>query len=580
MSNRYANIIAATLLCIVFLLCVFSIKEDSLTMDEVAHLPSGYSYLIKKDMRLNPEHPPLIKDLAAIPLLFIKNIRFPVDIRDWQEDINGQWGFGYYFLYNAENPADQMIFWGRIPMILVLLLLGFYLFKWTREFLGNEAGILALILFCFSPTFLAHGRLVTTDIGAATGMFIAIYYFLKALRVPTSKNIILAGISFGWAQLCKFSAIILVPFFVFLAFIWWIEKLGKLREVFKILALTFILGALLIYPIYQYHVWNYPKTRQANDIEFLLSSHPLQFLGPLLAWMAKKPILRAYAQYLLGLFLVFQRATGGHTTYFLGEVSAGGWKNYFPVVYAIKEPLTFHILTLVALLYACFLIKKPFWKNPFQRVNRWIKSHFPEFAMFAFIGIYWLSSLISSLNIGVRHLLPVLPFTILLITLGIKEILKEPFLKLKYALLGVLLLWQIVSVVSLYPHFLAYFNEIAGGPDEGYIYTVDSNLDWGQDLRRLKKWVDDNGIEKIYIDYFGGGDAKYYFQEKYEPWYGTRDPKAFPQGSYLAVSATFLQGGRGRPVPGFNQPAGYYSWLDKYTPVAKIGYSIFVYYID
>jgi len=215
MSNRYANIIAATLLCIVFLLCVFSIKEDSLTMDEVAHLPSGYSYLIKKDMRLNPEHPPLIKDLAAIPLLFIKNIRFPVDIRDWQEDINGQWGFGYYFLYNAENPADQMIFWGRIPMILVLLLLGFYLFKWTREFLGNEAGILALILFCFSPTFLAHGRLVTTDIGAATGMFIAIYYFLKALRVPTSKNIILAGISFGWAQLCKFSAIILVPFLSF-----------------------------------------------------------------------------------------------------------------------------------------------------------------------------------------------------------------------------------------------------------------------------------------------------------------------------------------------------------------------------
>ena len=99
-------------------------------------------------------------------------------------------------------------------------------------------------------------------------------------------------------------------------------------------------------------------------------------------------------------------------------------------------------------------------------------------------------------------------------------------------------------------------------------------------MKRLKNWADQEGIDKIYVDYFGGGDTKYYLKEKCAPWRGTQDPKEFPKGNYLAISATFLQGGRGEPSPGLNQPAGYYRWLNNYTPVAKIGYSIFVYFID
>jgi len=150
MSNRLTNIIAACLLIFVFLIAFFSMRGDSATMDEVAHLPAGYSYLTQKDMRLNPEHPPLIKDLAAIPLLFIEDINFPSDIKAWKEDVNGQWGFGYHFLYQMGNPVDQMIFWGRIPMILILILLGFYIFKWARELFGNKVALLALFLFSFS----------------------------------------------------------------------------------------------------------------------------------------------------------------------------------------------------------------------------------------------------------------------------------------------------------------------------------------------------------------------------------------------------------------------------------------------
>ena len=575
MPNRSTNIIAACLLIFVFFSAVFSMKDDSATMDEVAHLPAGYSYLTQKDMRLNPEHPPLIKDLGALPLLFIKNINFPSEIKDWTEDINGQWGFGYHFLYQMGNPVNKMIFWARIPMILILILLGFYVFKLARELFGNKVALLSLFLFSFSPTFLAHGRLVTTDVGAATGVFIATYYFLKVLKEPTKKNIIFSGLAFGIAQLLKFSVILLVPFFVFLSLIWWLLKSGRLLQTLKILILTFVICFILIGTVYQYHVWNYPPKKQVEDSKVFLSDYP-DFIKKPIIWATDKPILRPYAQYLTGLFMVFHRAAFGNTTYFLGEVSNLGWKNYFPVVYSIKEPLSFHILTLIALLYAAFLIKKPFWQN----TRDWIKSHFPEFAMLTFIVIYWTTSLTSNLNIGVRHLLPVFPFMFVLVSITIISLLKEPYLKLKYLFLAILLLWQTISVISIYPHFLAYFNELAGGPNQGYIYTVDSNLDWGQDLKRLTKWVEENKIDKIYVDYFGGGDARYYLKTKYAPWWGTRNPAEFEKGNYLAISATFLQGGRGTPVLGFDQPAGYYRWLDKYTPIAKIGYSIFIYFID
>lgn len=543
-STRLTNVIAAALLIWVFLAALFSMSGDSLTMDELAHLPAGYSYLTQKDMRLNPEHPPLIKDLSAFPLLFIKNINFPSDIKAWQEDVNGQWDFGNYFLFKSGNPADALIFWGRVPMILLLLLLGFYIFKFAKEFFGNKAALIALLLFSFSPTLLAHGRLVTTDVGAAFGAIFATYYFLKALENPTKKSIIFAGLALGTAELLKFSLILLIPFFVLLTLIRW--------KGFKVLAFVFILGFVLVGAVYQYHVWNYPLERQVADSKSILGSFPNRPIADSIIWLADKPILRAYAQYGLGLAMVTQRASGGNTTYFLGEVSASGWKNYFPLVYLLKEPLTFHILTLLALIFAVWQIKK------FR-----IGQHFPVLVMLLFIGIYWATSLKSNLNIGVRHLLPVFPFTIILVSAAVA--------KIKPVILAGLAAWQIISVVSVYPSFLAYFNESIGGPSQGYKYAVDSNLDWGQDLKRLTKWVEENNISEISVDYFGGADISYYLKEKLAPWQGH---------GYLAVSATFLQGGRGRPADGFNSPTGYYNWLNSYTPVAQIGNSIFVYKID
>ncbi|HHE76478.1 MAG TPA: glycosyltransferase family 39 protein, partial [Candidatus Parcubacteria bacterium] len=528
-----------------------------------------------------------VKDLSAVPLLFFKNIKFPHQAKSWKDDVNGQWDFGNKFLFHSGNPAYKMIFWARIPMILILILLAFYVFRWARELFGNKTALLALFLVSFSPTLIAHARLVTTDVGAAAGMFIGAYYFIRFLKEPSRKNIILSGIAFGLAELAKFSTILLFPFFGLLIIFWAYAKSSNFKSFLKIfwkyLLLTIVVTLIaytIVWAFYLYHTWNYPPERQVRDTKLILESFPSRLLADALIWMADKPIIRAISYYLLGVFMVIQRASGGNTTYFLGQVSAAGWKIFFPIVYIIKQPLTFIILLIASILYAAWSIKKPLWEKPIKRFKSWIGLHFPEFAMLLAIAIYWAVSLKSNLNIGVRHLIPVFPFTILLVSAATIKWLKPPLLLPKKILLSGLLIWQAISVISVCPHFLAYFNELVGGPNNGYIYTVDSNLDWGQDLKRLNQWLEKNKINKIYVDYFGGSDTKYYLGDKFLPWWGTRDPKELPQGSYLAVSATFLQGGRGEPVSGFNGETGYYNWLYQYHPVAKIGYSIFVYHIN
>lgn len=633
MSNLTIKFVAVGLLAIMLGLAYFSMLDDSAIMDEVAHLPAGYSYVTQLDMRLNPEHPPLIKDLAGLSVLTWSKIsgtpiNFPDGIKAWQEDVNGQWDFGFDFLYKEGNDTNKMLSWGRLPMLLILLALGIFIFVWTKKLWGKRAGLLALFFFSFSPTFLAHGRFVTTDVAAAAAFFISSFYFIRWLRRPGAWNLILAAIFFGLAQLAKFSLFLLIPLFGFLTLCWIIIKIfgrsdaaneekkeSSLKIIWRYIAglvLIFTVGyALIVTPVYYFHIKNYPVQKQLLDMRHILKSYgggPDQEAlascknfdlarikrcpAEITIWMAEKPApLRAFSQYLFGLLMVVQRAAGGNTTYFMGEVSAAGWSLYFPIVYLLKEPLVLHILTIAAVLIALSRIFKK-QNKPIQtkagfakRFASWLDLNFESFAMLVFIALYWYTSITSPLNIGVRHVLPTFPFIFALVSSQVTGWLrKKPNQKkllssFKYLAVFLLLFWQAITVIAIYPSFLAYFNEIVGGPKNGYKYVVDSNLDWGQDLLRLKQWVEQNKIEKIYVDYFGGGDAKYYLDDKFQPWWGTRRPSDLKSGDYLAVSATLLQGGRGNPVPGFTQDHNYYNWLNQYEPKAVIGYSIFVYQI-
>ncbi|KKL10100.1 hypothetical protein LCGC14_2559210, partial [marine sediment metagenome] len=253
-SNKTTNLIAIVFLSIMFVTACLSYLNDSTTMDELAHISAGYSYLSQQDFRINPEHPPLIKDLAALPLMFL-NLNFPSESSAWTDDINGQWELGWNFLYNSNNNPEQILFWSRLAMVLTLVFLAWFLFFWVRKEFGNKLAIFVLTLFSFSPSFIAHGRLVTTDVGATLGFVLALYFWLKFLRNPSKKNVIVAGLIFGFSMLLKFSLILLLPLFGIITLVY--VLLNK-KNLLKYIGLSILIGVIgtifMILPVYQLHV--------------------------------------------------------------------------------------------------------------------------------------------------------------------------------------------------------------------------------------------------------------------------------------------------------------------------------------
>jgi len=579
-------------------LMINSSLRESATMDELAHIPAGYSYVRFGDLRLNPEHPPLLKALSAAPLLFL-NLNFPTDVRAWTDDVNGQWKMGTIFIYQSGNNADLVIQLSRIaPMLFTLLLI---LFTWllAKKIMGEKWALVPAIFVAFSPTFLAHGHYVTTDVAAAFGTISALYFFIKAIEKNTWKNLAIAGAFFGIAQLLKFSLFLLVPFFALLAAVWGTAKALRsdnkklkiwLREIpiqLKNLAVIFVIGYMLVYPVYALFTRNYPIEKQVADTEFILGSYAggpdknacaelkVRCLAEVTIKMAGNKILRPYGEYALGFLMVGQRATGGNTGYFLGEVSGGGWKSYFPVVYALKEPLPLIILALIALGMSVYaFIRKP-WKKT-KRIPDFVATRFPEMALGVFIFIYALLSISSPLNIGIRHLMPILPFVYILST----ETVRLKFGKAAKPVLIAAIAWLGVGTALATPYYISYFNEIGGGVNNGYKYVTDSNYDWGQDLKRLTKFVNDNNVEKIAVDYFGGGNPKYYMgEDKVEYWWSAKGNPANEGIEWFALSVNTLQQAKATPHEGFIQKEeDKYDWLkNPYEPYAKAGTSIFIY---
>ena len=617
-KNNLNWILLAVMVLVSFGLMLNASLQESATMDELAHIPAGYGYVKYLDYRLNPEHPPLVKALAALPLIF-QNINFPIDKSSWQTDINGQWVAGAQFLYELGNNADKIIQWSRLGSMLLTLILIIFIYLWSKELLGRWWALLPAFLFSLSPTVLSHGHYVTTDIGATLGIFSALYFFVKFLNSPSKKYLIFAGIAFGIAQLLKFSSVLLIPFFIFLIIVFYIRKTAsdwniteptkKLKR-FSIRAfrysrsvfVIFIIGYAVVYATYFVFTINYPIERQKSDIEFTLTSFAggpapsgkicdfnytkMRCLADINILMSEKRITQPLAEYMLGVLMVIQRSSGGNTGYFLGEVSASGWWYYFPILFLLKEPIPSLILILFTFLFSVKNILKI--KNlKFKILNDYLALHFAEFSMLSFTVFYWLYSIKSPLNIGIRHILPTMPFIYILTTSAAKKIVNSSIIR-KY-LLAAFLLWFALETLFAAPYYLSYFNQFGGGIWNGYKYAVDSNYDWGQDLKQLKKFVENppagENIEKIGVDYFGGGSPRYYLGEKFEPWQSSRDNPIYENIKWLAISVNTLQNATGKLHPGQQRnPEDEYQWLQKiknpYEPDFRVGTSIFIYKLD
>jgi 4-amino-4-deoxy-L-arabinose transferase-like glycosyltransferase len=476
-------------------------------------------------------------------------------------------------------------------MMILFVFMGWFVFFWVRKLGGNKAGLMALTLFSFCPTLLAHGRLVTTDVAAAFGFLFSTYFWINFLKNPRFKNVLIAGIMLGIALCLKFSLVLLIPSFILITAVYaYLIKGGsfkdKIKSILKYFGKALVAGLvaliLVIWPIYQLHIINYPIERQIKDTQETFEHHEVALVRDWSVKLASNQITRPIAQYMLGLLMATQRVAGGNTLYFMGQVNNQAWKEYFPMMYLLKAPLSFHILTLIVIgLWIASIKKRDFFKKLIHHLYKWTREHITEFSLLVILIVYCVTSIIGNLNIGVRHILPVFPIMYIFISIGffrLKDEIKKKKIKIALSgLVAVLMAWYVASSLMTFPHYISYYNELVGGPKNGYKYAVDSNYDWGQDLKRLSNFVDENNIQKITVSYFGGDDPKYRFGEKLNGTAIYKNPEE--NKGWIAISATFLQEKRAKVIEGFDFNGAELEWFNNFEPVGRAGYSIFIYNI-
>ena len=513
--------LAGLLLVAMALQIVLGSRLLSATFDETTHLPAGYSYLKTGDFRLNPQHPPLIKLLAALPLLPLAP-DVHLDDPAWNAASPDEWAFGYRFLYAQD--ADRLLFWGRLPIALLALVLAGYVGCWARELFGNAAGLLALFLCVFSPTVLAHARFVTMDVGLACFSTMALYHLWRRLRGGGRRHIVLAGIGLGLALAAKFSGVVLVVSFAALIAAQVAAGGGaspggmtdRLRRAALLLP-ALALSALIVV--------------QAS---YFFSADPLLYVKGLAAVQADHD--PAYPYYLLG------------------EFRPGGWWYYFALAFLFKTPLP----TLLLLPLAVYLALR----GPRRPVVDELCLALPA-------ALYFVVTSAFADNLGVRYLLPVYPLLFVFASRVAPWALQHAARRIALALL---VAWYAGSALWIFPDQLAYFNELAGGPARGHRVLDDSNIDWSQDLKRLKTHLDERGIGRIKLHY-GPNIAPDHYGIDAVPlsnaeWAGDPPPGVYAIGTHLLI--------RGEHYAKLD-PRLKTNWLARYDPVARIGYSIYLF---
>ncbi|MFC1807386.1 ArnT family glycosyltransferase [Candidatus Omnitrophota bacterium] len=540
--------IVVILLIVLALQCVMSMRVKSPVCDEVSHhIGMGYSFLKTRDFRLNSTSPPLTEELAALPLLAL-NPKLPLQHPSWKNI--DRVTFGYEFLFRANKTADQLVFWSRVPMVALSVLCGLLVFIFAKELYGRGAGLFALFLYSFSPNIIAYSRLVTPDIGASFLILFAIYRYYKFLRKHTWKNVIFAGIALGLALTSKLSALLLIP--VFLIIILWkvIESRGMRLRYLDSFVLIFIICAATIFTVYLGEV----KPLLENDIDVhekiaYLDKGVDKIFGPDSNRTKEKVIEFAlnvpvpFATYLMNILsetnMVFVKDYG---TYLFGKRSNRGWWYYYIFVFLLKTPIVTLLLIALSILLGIGLKAKERWA---VRI------------LIIFLAGFIAASLMTRLQLSVRYLLPIYPIIFILISrIASVKIKKQLLLSAALIIFGI---WYAVEALAIYPNYISYFNQFAGGADNGWRSLRDSNIDYGQDLPLLAAYLKKNNIKKIKLSYFGTADPKYY-GIKYNSL--TEADQIEPSREVYAISANHIDG---------------VEWADKNKPDAKAGYSIFIY---
>lgn len=505
---------------------MYYISYSSPTFDEGQYTAYGYSLLKTGDWRLANSKPDMVPLIAALPLL-AAGVRLDTGNEHWKNldagiDIKDVWPCTLDFLHDNVIPADKLLFYARLPVIFLALLLGLAVYNWSSRLYGKAAGILSLALFTTCPNMLAHAGLVTEDMTFTLLAFVTIYCYDRYNRTGKFGALLLTGAALGLALNTKNTALLLLPALAGHCLFEYLSRgaadRGLKRGCFALGAI-FTIAVLVLLPFYS-----------VFSIDHLF----------------------------VGLKNTAVHIDGGQMSFMNGNYSITGFWNYFIYALLVKTPLP-------VLIFAGMAAAAKFKARSFFGLDGVYLMLFPALLL--------LAASFSNFHIGLRHVLPVYPFLFVFCG-GALKLLRGKF---SYLLPAALLLWQAQASASVHPYYLTYFNELAGGPARGHEHLLDSNLDWGQDLKGLKHYLNEEKVSDLILSYYGS-TVPGYIERDFQDLFSTiaeQDGHAnslMPAKEYLAVSATNFHGVYFRE---FGKDMFY--WLKGKQPKTVIGNNIRVY---
>jgi len=539
-ATRTQNVIAALLLILMAVLAGGAVSRESITIDEVAHLGAGVSYLQKLDMRMNEEHPPLAKVLAALPLV-VRGVRADYSDLAWSfsaslfSETLGEWSWGHSVALRWNNPYSTM-FWGRMPMLLLTLALGLALYVFGSR-LGNAwGGLLCLAAYVSTPAFLVFGPLVLTDIAVAFFCLLTIWAFAEMWRSPDRGTLLRFGFALSGALLSKFSSgLLLFGFLAFMLSLRWLpipslpterEELLQWRRIRRrYLRKGILLAALIVYAVYFILSWNQP-------------TDSLELLGHGFAALLLRRLLMPPWLYLRGLALFALMSSRG--TSILGHSYPHGVWFYFPVLFALKSTLAFLCLLIVGATVAVVAKRK-------LARNVWVREgmEFQWRAVWVFLVVFVAACMLSRLDLSIRHF--TVPITLLILMLApLPRILEElrqagwPAARFAVGLVVLLACASLATAVRAYPYYFPFLNSLSFGRP-GYLLVNDSNLDWNQALPDAERFVQQRGLQHVLLDEYGFSDLAVYVPQA-ELW-NCQQPSPADAGQHAIVSASMIEDG-------------------------------------
>ena len=538
-QSTFAPVVALLLLAFMGVLAGGAALRESVTIDEVAHIGAGLSYLQKFDLRLNEEHPPLAKMLAALPLVLrgtradYSNVSWTASRRFLPHAYLGQWVFGQWVLTHWNDPAKTLA-WARLPMLLLTLALGWIIFVYGRSLGGDWAGLLCLSVYVSTPLFLTFGPLVLTDVAITFFSISTLWSFAEVWQEPSRKNVWLFAFCLAGALLSKFSAgILFFAFGLFALSTRWrsipdqpsakAEARSWRRRRWAATLKGVAWAAVIVYVVYFVFSWN-----QTSDVLYLLGHGP--------AWAPVRRVLMPPWLYLRGILVLagfFIRPT-----FILGQRYPHGVWFYFPVLFILKSPLGFLGLLATALGVALTRGRKGEGTPaaiPVERQTHWR-------VLWVSLAVFVLASIGGHFDVSFRHFsIPVALSILLLAPLprmlrGLRE--SSPRAgRLVTGLTAVMALSCLFTEVRTYPHYFPYFNVLELGRP-AYFLASDSNVDWNQSLPEVKRFADQRGLKNPEVDTYGFSDLSSVVPGG-QLWNCQR-PAAADQGQWVVVSADMI----------------------------------------